>query len=789
VRSFSISVRSGESATLHEMQLQRSDQEISSLFSLSGEIREHILGYAIATVDEFWALSAVCKRLHSRNRLADFVYADVRLSLEEWRRSLTATAILTFNARSITLTQTNVPSLPACNAEAVIVHKCFQADEVRLWNRGSVHHTLLWTHAIALNSTVQVLPRLVTLGLSNATFRWSDMRVLLQHLTHGSFPALQTLLLGGMQCTDLRAEIAAAAFISDELDAGAVLPSSLRVCELTYVSAELLTQLETLLGEDNWQQLQPTIIDFTLSSGAAFADAAASSSIATASCAVWDAAAAQHVEQQLYGNSSATAPATAMSDLRRVVRYASLALISYLLTIFRSHDLLSRRVAQCNVIYMSFEHHVLLITVCFTLPLLSCRYATCCQGRGKRTPLHAAAHSGCTPAVHWLLRSLRTAAVNSKDSKGCTPLFLAAEAGADGAVQELLRAGADMLTRNHAQEGPLYIAALKGHAAVVALLLGELRKLQLFDNVGVSVTALTAAAAAGTVQRSQQLRSSSSSSGSNSSAFKLNPAAPVFVLGRGLMRSATSGQGTAAATATAAVQQQQQKQQHKQHQQQQQQQHKQQQQQQQQQQRPPPERGPGAIDSSEGFTPLHAAAIRRSAAVVQLLLQAGLPCDARNRYKQTPLMLAARAGDAASVAALLAAGASATAVDEDGLTPLQYALDHSTASCRVRTVHGSSSSTIASATAAVATAIGGLDTAAAAAGATAGDVQSVQTAAAAHDEVVALLQVAMGISCSGSSSSSSSMYVQHASSDSRRAWGTSGGRAARGRQRQGRSVR
>jgi ankyrin repeat protein len=330
-------------------------------------------------------------------------------------------------------------------------------------------------------------------------------------------------------------------------------------------------------------------------------------------------------------------------------------------------------------------------------------------------------------------------------------------------VRELLRAGADMLTRNHAQEGPLYIAALKGHAAVVALLLEAMRKLELFGNDDAAAagdTTLTTATAA-TVEQSQQSRSSTSSS----TAFKLNPAAPVFVLGKGLMRATTAGANAAAVatTTTAAVQQQQQQQQ--------------QQRQQQQQQRPPSERGPGAINSSDGFTPLHAAAIRRSAAVVQLLLQAGLCCDARNRYKQTPLMLAARAGDAASVAVLLSAGACATAVDEDGMTPLQYALDHSTASCRVRSVHSSSTTAAAAATtAAVASAIGGFDTASAAA-ATAGDVQ---TAAAAHTEVVALLQAAMGIS---SNSNNASTF------DSRRAWGTSGGRAARGRQRQGRSSR
>jgi hypothetical protein len=371
-------------STIREaMQLQRSDQESSSLFSLSEELREHIVGFAVATVDQFWTLSAVCKRWHSRSRLADFVYEDVRMSLEKWKRCLTAMTTLTINARSITLSQTNVPYLPVSNAEAVIVHKCFQADEIRLWYCGGDHHTMLWTHAAGLNSAIQVVPTLLTLGLSNATLKWSDMRLLWQHLTHGSFPALQTLFLGGVQCTDLRAATAAAAFVPNEPDEAAALPRSLRVCELTYVSAELLTQLQALLGGTNWQQLQRMVVDFILSSGAACADAAVSSSTTTtASSTVWDAAAAQQLEQHLYGSSTSNAAAltTANSavvaaDLRRVVRYTSLTQTSYQLVrcnechIQERTPLRIRWFDRLDAHMLNSEYCIVMISVCFMLLL------------------------------------------------------------------------------------------------------------------------------------------------------------------------------------------------------------------------------------------------------------------------------------------------------------------------------------------------------------------------------------------------------------------------------------
>lgn len=45
------------------------------------------------------------------------------------------------------------------------------------------------------------------------------------------------------------------------------------------------------------------------------------------------------------------------------------------------------------------------------------------------------------------------------------------ELGGAGVARELLASGADPMTANNAGEQPLYIAALKGHAAAVGALL------------------------------------------------------------------------------------------------------------------------------------------------------------------------------------------------------------------------------------------------------------------------------------------------------------------------------
>jgi hypothetical protein len=96
-----------------------------------------------------------------------------------------------------------------------------------------------------------------------------------------------------------------------------------------------------------------------------------------------------------------------------------------------------------------------------------------CSGRGRSTPLHLAADSGC--ACHVAALCAAGARVHSRDGSGATPLFVAAEAGKVAATGALLAAGADWSVRNTAGEAPLYIAALRGHLGVVELLLGHLQ--------------------------------------------------------------------------------------------------------------------------------------------------------------------------------------------------------------------------------------------------------------------------------------------------------------------------
>ncbi|CAM9590174.1 unnamed protein product [Choristocarpus tenellus] len=78
----------------------------------------------------------------------------------------------------------------------------------------------------------------------------------------------------------------------------------------------------------------------------------------------------------------------------------------------------------------------------------------------------------------------------------------------------------------------------------------------------------------------------------------------------------------------------------------------------------------------DGYSPVHAACIRRSAGTVKLLLEAGFSADVRNKYQQTPLHLAARAGEVECVLTLLGEGADPCAVDKEEQTPLDMAIRH-----------------------------------------------------------------------------------------------------------------
>ncbi len=62
--------------------------------------------------------------------------------------------------------------------------------------------------------------------------------------------------------------------------------------------------------------------------------------------------------------------------------------------------------------------------------------------------------------------------MDPRDRSGSTPLSVTAEeAGRTGAAAALLAAGADVRAKNAAGEAPMYIASLRGHAAVVQVLL------------------------------------------------------------------------------------------------------------------------------------------------------------------------------------------------------------------------------------------------------------------------------------------------------------------------------
>lgn len=101
-----------------------------------------------------------------------------------------------------------------------------------------------------------------------------------------------------------------------------------------------------------------------------------------------------------------------------------------------------------------------------------------CSDARRRTPLHVAASRGDTVSVVRLLALGASAGGDRsvtgdgpRDVGGATALFLAAESGHVGCVDALIRGGANVLAANRGNESPLYIASLKGHCDVVAVML------------------------------------------------------------------------------------------------------------------------------------------------------------------------------------------------------------------------------------------------------------------------------------------------------------------------------
>jgi ankyrin repeat protein len=103
-------------------------------------------------------------------------------------------------------------------------------------------------------------------------------------------------------------------------------------------------------------------------------------------------------------------------------------------------------------------------------------------------------------------------------------------------------------------------------------------------------------------------------------------------------------------------------------------------------------RTPGAINASvqaDGTTALHWAAWTDDVEMVRLVLRAGAPVNAANRYGVTPLMMAATNGNAEILEALIAAGADAKAAMPEGETALMTAARSGNAEAlRVLLAHG-----------------------------------------------------------------------------------------------------
>lgn len=104
--------------------------------------------------------------------------------------------------------------------------------------------------------------------------------------------------------------------------------------------------------------------------------------------------------------------------------------------------------------------------------LLALKAATNCSGFRRRTPLHVAALRGDSHVTAKLL-SIGASAKQGKDSNSATALFLAAESGHAQVCNLLLKAGADVLSRNRNGETPLYISALRGHSDAVGVMLAH----------------------------------------------------------------------------------------------------------------------------------------------------------------------------------------------------------------------------------------------------------------------------------------------------------------------------
>lgn len=94
----------------------------------------------------------------------------------------------------------------------------------------------------------------------------------------------------------------------------------------------------------------------------------------------------------------------------------------------------------------------------------------CREDNAGLGPLHLAAQGGCLKSVKFLVERLKVD-VNSRSSKGFTPLFVAAKEGQLGVISYLVSAGADVNVTDMKGRTALHIAAGGQHSETCRYLL------------------------------------------------------------------------------------------------------------------------------------------------------------------------------------------------------------------------------------------------------------------------------------------------------------------------------
>jgi palmitoyltransferase len=117
-----------------------------------------------------------------------------------------------------------------------------------------------------------------------------------------------------------------------------------------------------------------------------------------------------------------------------------------------------------SLVHMSAQSHDAYFTI-FCHSVLSCSLLAL-DSRG-RTPLHLAALEGKAASIGLLLAI--TKEVNVKDNEGLTPLHYAVMSGSEGILRQLLRQGADREATDNRGKKPFHLAEVKKNKRIAGM--------------------------------------------------------------------------------------------------------------------------------------------------------------------------------------------------------------------------------------------------------------------------------------------------------------------------------